>query len=550
MADGPVNGRVAAPSKYVLTPGVVASQHRKLDLTYAVARLDRGPLMQNDEAKQAGRGVVWITGAKGYFLLTGFAVQFALPHLMRNPVEYGRYAAAINAVSIINNVMIAATVQGVSRFVSTNETRAGAVLRTSLIYQLFTGLALALGFGLSASWVASGVLLNPSLTPLLQVAAVIIAAYALYATFVGFLNGRRFFGVQAGLDATFTTVRSGGLVLGAFVAGAAGAVNAFAMAAVLIAILGAATAASRTEGLARGTPGIPLRDWAMFLGPVAAYQYLLNVMLQGDVWVIQRTVVELSMQAGQTAAAAAEASSKLVAFYSAAQRFAFVPYQLLLAVTFVLFPLVSRATSVGDRDKAGEYIRNAMRFSLIVLCGLCAPIAGASRGVMRLAFPAAYIEGAGALSWLVGAIALLAVFVILASILSGAGRPLPVALIALGGCAVMIVTVRTLMLSSPVGPKALTGAAMGTLAGTATATAAASLLVYKLFGPFLSWRTLVRLGVATTGAILAGLSIDPGSKLLALASVALSGVTYLLLILVTREITGADLGRLRGLVRK
>ena len=84
-------------------------------------------------------------------------------------------------------------------------------------------------------------------------------------------------------------------------------------------------------------------------------------------------------------AVAGENAQTLVGYYRAAQTFAFVPYQLILSMTFIVFPMVSRALASNDEDAARRTIQGALRFSMLALLAIACPIAGASDGVMRIA---------------------------------------------------------------------------------------------------------------------------------------------------------------------
>ncbi len=96
------------------------------------------------QARSAGRGVLSITGAKLYFIVAGYAVQLLLPRLLGTPEAFGLYSAAMNVVSILNNVLVAATVQSVSKHVSEDLDHAGTTLRQGLLLQLTIGGGLAL----------------------------------------------------------------------------------------------------------------------------------------------------------------------------------------------------------------------------------------------------------------------------------------------------------------------------------------------------------------------------------------------------------------------
>ena len=94
-----------------------------------------------------------ITGAKLYFIVAGYAVQLLLPRLLGTPEAFGLYSSAMNVVSILNNVLVAATLQSVSKHVSEDLAAAPATLRQGLLLQLAVGGGLALGL-----WALSPVL--------------------------------------------------------------------------------------------------------------------------------------------------------------------------------------------------------------------------------------------------------------------------------------------------------------------------------------------------------------------------------------------------------
>src|SRR4051812_37908248 len=90
-------------------------------------------------AAGTGRGLALITLAKLYFILTGFVVQVGLPRLLGSPTAFGQYSLVMSIASVINNVLIAATVQSVSKRVSEDEQLAPARLRQGLTLQLGVG---------------------------------------------------------------------------------------------------------------------------------------------------------------------------------------------------------------------------------------------------------------------------------------------------------------------------------------------------------------------------------------------------------------------------
>ena len=490
---------------------------------------------KNNGAQGAAKGLLSIAGAKVYFILTSYAVQLLLPRIFGSPSEFGLYSTAMSGVAMLNNVLIAATIQSVSKFVSEDVSHAPNIVRQGLGLQLLVGGALALSLYAAAPFLAA-VLLDGQVTLLLRIAAAVVFAYSLYAALVGSLNGQRLFTKQAGLDATFSTLRTVGIIGGALLGfGAVGAIAGFASAAVAILVI-----ALLYVGLGQGRQSVAWPKWFAFMAPIWLYQGCLNGILQIDVQVLKRTVAELSLQAGDTAVHAAEVASSFVGFYRGAQTFAFVPYQLIIAMTFIVFPMVSRATTAGDVNEARDTIKTAIRFSLLLLMAFAAPIAGAADGVMRLAYPDEYVAGAPALAILIFGIVAFALFVVCATIISSAGRPSIAAIIAGLSLVVVVVANRLAIVSVGVGDQTLAAAASATSGGMALALVAAAIVVYARFKTLASPAVIVRCAIASLVGYLVALYTPHDTRLMVLVALAAGFFAYLGALFVMREVTRAD----------
>lgn len=495
------------------------------------------------DVKKAGRGLLAIAGAKAWFIITSYAIQLSLPRLLDSAAEFGLYKATLSGVSLLNNVLIVATIQSVSKQVSEREDATPALLRQALRIQLVLGGLLAGSLFLGAP-ALSRVLLDDSLTPLLRVGCVVVFAYAIYGALVGALNGRHRFGKQATLDISFSTLRAAGIVGGAALGfGAFGALAGWSAAAVTVTLL--ALALTRRDLFGAGGEALPLRRWLRFMAPIWLYQACLNGVLLLDVQVLKRTLAELALEGGATAEAAAETASRYVGYYGAAQTFAFVPYQLILALTFVVFPMISRATTEGDVEAAKKTIRQAMRFALLVLASIAAPIAGAADGVLRIAYPEEYLVGAPALAILVFGVVAFALFVICATALSSGGRPGLAALVAGVAVIAVVLSGRLWILASGGGVASLPATAAGTSLGMTVAFLLAAAVVYARFRALFAPLTVLRALLAAAAAWSAARFIPHETRLMALAALAGGFTTFLLALLVLREVSRDDVGALR-----
>jgi stage V sporulation protein B len=497
------------------------------------------------EKAGVGSGLAVITLAKVYFIFTGFAVQVGLPRLLGSPEAFGQYSLAMSVANVVNNVLIASTVQSLSKRVSENEALAGARLRQGLRVQLGIGLSICLCLVAGAPWMAR-IAYDPELTSMLRVAALVPLCYALYAALVGSLNGRRLFPTQAKLDMTFSSVRTLGILGAAGLGyGAIGALSGFAGAALVILLIALLLVGT-------GAPGerLPLKTWFAFLVPIALFQLMLNGMLLLDVWVLKNTTAELALETGAALKHATDQASALVGYYRAAQNFALVPYQVILSVTFVVFPLVSRATAAGDMASAKQHIRGALRFSILALFAMAAPLGGAAQALIRLAYGATFLPGANTLSVLVFGQLSLALFVILATILSGAGRPGLSAGIGAVALLVMFAANRTLVRLVGIGDATLSTAALATSLGPLLALTCSALAVRRLFGVTLPLATLLRCALAGGAACLLGRLVPQQHALLAPLAMAAAALAYVVLLVATGELTRADLDQARAALRR
>jgi stage V sporulation protein B len=383
------------------------------------------------------------------------------------------------------------------------------------------------------------VLKDAALGPLLRISAAVVLSYALYAALMGYLNGRQLFSRQAALDTTFSTLRTGGILLGAGLGfGVFGAITGFAAAAVGVLLL-----AVGVVGLGKRGERLPLSRWTSFMWPIWIYQSFLNGILLIDLLVLKSTLATIAERGGATAAEAAAVANEHAGLYSAAQKFAFIPYQLMLSLTFIVFPMISRATSAGDSEATRRTIRGAIRFVLIVLVGIAAPIAGASAGILRVAYPDEYVVGADALAVLVLGAAAFALFVISATALSGAGRPGIAAWIAALGLAAVVGLDRGLLELVGIGEHTLLATASGTACGMTLAMIISAVAVRAKLGAYVAPLSASRILIAGGAAWGVARVVPHGTAIGAVTALAAGSAAFGVALLVTRELGTEDLKR-------
>jgi stage V sporulation protein B len=497
-------------------------------------------------ATSHGRGLAWITLAKVYFIVTSYAVQLLLPRFLGSAASFGLYATVMALISMLNNVLIVATVQTVSKRVSEDHALASTRVREALYVQLGVGSALWLLLFTATPWLGAHVLLDPKLVPLLRVACTVVVFYALYAVLVGALNGSKRFVHQARLDLSFSTLRTLGILLAAMLGlGALGALAGFALAALLILVV-----AAWTVGVGGPHQRPELRPWMRLMVPLWAYHLCVNGLMQVDLAVLKRTITELGLQLGHTAEVAATLASTQSAYYRAAQTFAFVPYQLILSVTLVAFPLLSQATSAGNLDVARKHITQTLRLSWLVLLGIASPIAGAAVGVMQLAYPDDYVVGASALQILVYGQVAFAMFTIATTILNSTGSMKTGASIAAVAVVIVVVVTRVSLRLTGLNGSTLQAAALGTCAGAVTALVVALWVIHSNFGVTLRALTASR-GVVAAAVSFVAANLVPWTNMLGtLLAMSVGVAAYVLVLIALREIDSAELQLVKRALRR
>lgn len=528
---------------------------------------------EKDATVTAGRGFLIITLAKVWFLVTSTIVNIGLPRMLDNPARFGDFKVVNTLISIVNMVMITGTIQAVSKLVSENESSARTVRRRALALQVLVGGGLFVILMFAAGPICTFALQDGSLAPYLRVSALVVLAYAFYAVFVGLLNGLKNFRGQAALDMTFSTMKTGlivGLVLAGF--GVMGAFAGFAAAA--IAIVG--IAAWRTRRIGHGTPLVAIDNRRMtgFMLQVMAYTFVVNMLLQVDVLILKGFELgpfkeELGTALGRAridllgsalpaygggapdatlTALATEATSRLAGFFGAMKNVAMIPYQAIISVTFVIFPLISQATFSKDQDSSRRYIRQTFRASLILVAAPCVVLVGCAEPLVSLLFGEAYTVGADALVVLLAATVCFALLFVGNTIVTGAGH----ARTALGiGLITLLASVGSMIgLLSASGPwrSALLAAAWGGAGALIIGLILCLIVIALRYRATMPLLTLIRVAGVGTALVAAASFLPSGGPILLVLRMALLGLAFLAGLALTGEFTRQDLDSVKRIL--
>jgi stage V sporulation protein B len=501
----------------------------------------------DDATRTAGRGGIAVAFAKVYFILNGLVQQIALPRVMGLD-GYGAWSTVNSIASITYNPVVSMSIQGVSRAVAATpgSEQAAALRRVLRVHALF---AVLLG---SAFWVFAPVITEsagaPHVTLGLRLLSGCMVLYGLYAPLIGALNGQKRFLVQAGFDILAATMRTIGLVAGAHYLASQGLAVEGAASGFVFGLTLVFVAALVVVGVGReGTGGPSVRQHLTFVLPVLAGHVLLNLLLQADLTLLRRFSADAAVASGLPLTAA----DPLVGAYRATQLFSFLPYQLLIAVNFILFPML--ATAVRDQDKAAiaRYVATGVRIALIVAGLMVSVTAGLATPLLRLVYGAQAAElGGRSLQLLAVGFGAFAIFGVLTTVLNSLKRERAGALVTGFAAALVIALCFARVRGTEFGEPLLFRTAIATSTAIAVATTGAAILVYRTAGAVAAPLTLARVLVAAFVAVVLGRFLPSAGPVATLACAVAVVVVYAGVLVASRELGSADVATVRAVIAR
>jgi stage V sporulation protein B len=381
----------------------------------------------------------------------------------------------------------------------------------------------------------------PHIVPALEALSLVFFLYGLYTPLVGALNGNKRFVAQAGLDVLAATLRTAGLIAGAYfwargagaLSGVAGASYGFVASAA--AVLGVALFLVGVGRRGRGGPDVGA--YLAFIAPLLLGQVLLNLLLQADLTLLRRFAAEAALDAGLPLTAA----DPLVGAYRATQLYCFLPYQLLLAITFILFPMLAAARRDGDRAAVARYVTTGTRLALLLMGAMVSVTAGLPGPLIALVFGSdAARLGTPAMQLLslgFGAFALFGIFV---TVLNSLKYERASALVTATAFALVVVLCFARVRGQPFGPDLLERTALATSIGLGVATLAAAGIVRRAAGAVVAPLSVVRVLGCMALAIGFARIVPVQGKLATLGASAAVGAVYVALLVLSRELGRDD----------
>jgi O-antigen/teichoic acid export membrane protein len=510
---------------------------------------------------------VYLLSNNVLFIVAGLALQIGLPSMLSR-AGFGAYTTIQGISSWINNVMVAGTIATIGKLIAAEPERARRIQRAGLRLNVVLALAIAVIFVAGAPVVA-WLLHDPSKTSAIMLAGMISAGYAVYAVFVGTANGLHDWFKQAALSTGFAYIRAGLMVgLAAAGFGVIGVIGGWIVAVVIILL---------TAIVWVGMPGrdgpvgeaAPIAPIARLFASIAVYMILFNLLMFVDTFLLKRLMDEYFTTHSSELAASLEhvmpwvvhktgyhvnpssLADVQVGYYGAVQNLARLSYQITLAATFVVLPLVSRSTFDKDPELTRRYVATTLRYTMIGAAAIGVVMAANPVDVLGLMYPADFGSyGGAALPFLALGNIAFSVVAVAAAIFNGAGQA-KTASVLIG--ITLVVAIIGNYIAIPIAAEsgnALAAAAAVTGGSMVFGAALYGIVLHRRFGAFVPVLSVVRVAAATAAAMAVGHFLPLHGKVMTLVEAGVVVIVFLVVLVVTRELGARDLEAIKAIRRK
>lgn len=354
-------------------------------------------------AQSVSSGTIWLMGSEAAFMLSNYLIHIGLARHL-GPEAYGVFGVLMSLYLINRAFLNTGFPRAVSKFLSEFPGRAGSIFKTAFRLQLSIAIIFALIYVLFAPLIAR-ILKDTSLTYYIIFIGIMVIPLALLALYTsGYLNGLRMFREQAYVKAGYPLLRVIFTVILVWLGWALWGALVGYLLAMMVGLIGSIYLLRKVP---KDSGAFPWKKIFSFAVPITigslAFTLLRNV----------NTLFLKSILA----------SNQIVGLYTAAFTLSTIPYIVFTGLPLTLTPSVSRAVASKDMEKVRRYIRQSVRYLLLLLFPLTALMAATSRNLLHLFYSSEYAAAAGVLSILVIASSFLALFSVFGSIVTGSGNP-------------------------------------------------------------------------------------------------------------------------------
>ena len=258
-------------------------------------------------------------------------------------------------------------------------------------------------------------------------------------------------------------------------------------------------------------------------------------------------LVWLSQQTEAIRTSVSQKADALMANYGMAVNVSRLPWQATIAITFVIFPMVSEATFSEDVERTRLYIRQTMRYSMILVGAAVVVLVALPEPIFQI-LPKGYESGAIALLWLAPAYFSFSLFNIVNTLLMSSNRASLALLVGLITVVVAAVLYMQVLPMAEDPESLLRYAALATFVAFTTGLILGVAALWRAFGPPIPVLTLIRITAVITALVVAGRFLPEMSRIGSLVAAVGVGLAFLTALVVTGEFGAEDRERFMRII--
>lgn len=418
-----------------------------------------------------GKGTIYLMGVQIVFLFSSYIVHFGLGRYL-GPELYGTVGIILSFFVIYRTLVESGIYRAVSKFTAQNDKSAISINNQILKLQLIFSLLLTLIVFVFSPQIA--VLLKDfSLIPYIRMSALFIPGVAIYAVYLGSLNGIKAFDKQAKVSfcyqiakpvAVFTLVFLGLKIFGA--------IGGYILATFMALIIAQYYWRKESKGKLP-SDDCKIKKIITFAIPVTLFFLAFNLITNLDLFFV-KAILGDKAETG---------------FYTSAAALSKIPYFIFLGLSETLFPSIAKlSSSKGTIRVTRRYISQSLRYSLLFLLPLAFMISATSKNLISLMYTDKYIPAASSLSILIFGLTFLSLFITLTTIITASGKPwisLSIASVSLGTDIFLNVIL--------VPVYRLTGAAAATTITCFMGMLIAAIVIYRKFHTLIGFSSFIKI---------------------------------------------------------
>lgn len=487
--------------------------------------------------KKFSQALMWLTASEVIFNIAAYVVHSVAGRVL-GPAEYGRYGLVVTlttmVIVLIGNGIPTTMAKYLSEVLEKDPKNIPAIKRKAALLQTVLIGGITVLFFLLAP-VISWMLRDPTLTPLFQLSALIIPAFAAASFYHHYLTGLHLFKLQAIIKIVRSFARVIFIALAAIFFGLPGAVGGYVLAPLFT--FGAALLidefyVKRRLGLGVQTAGhdfaFPGKTILAYAGPLTLFLVFYELLLTIDLYFVKALLQD----------------DHLTGLYNAAITVGRIPYYLFAALAMIMLPAISKTTAERDTEQTTSLVNRALRLMTLLLFPMITLMIIYASPLLHLFYGSRYDGAEGALGVFALGVGFLTVFYVLAFALNGAGLVrIPMKLSFFGFLAMVALN---FLLIPPFG---IVGAALSaTLAALALML---GILAYTQthFAVRISWKTTA-LSILSALLIAAAARLLPHGSFTFILSGAILFALYFALLKLFGELTENDLAPFRKLFKR